>query len=39
MGHLVLEGVWEEILAQQEHLRGKHVRVKVLEPADLQDAQ
>ncbi len=31
MGHLVLEGTWEEILAQQERLRGKRVRVTVLE--------
>jgi hypothetical protein len=39
MGHLVLEGIWEEILTQQEHLRGKRVRVTVLEPADSKDAE
>ncbi|MDW8289617.1 MAG: hypothetical protein RMM06_02745 [Armatimonadota bacterium] len=31
MERLVLEGTWEEILAQQEKLRGKRVRVTVLE--------
>ncbi|MCS6830403.1 MAG: hypothetical protein RMM08_03845 [Armatimonadota bacterium] len=31
MAQLVIEGTWEEILAQQEQLRGKRVRVTVLE--------
>lgn len=31
MAQLVIEGVWEEVLAQQEKLRGKRVRVTVLE--------
>ncbi|GBC96450.1 hypothetical protein HRbin16_02254 [bacterium HR16] len=31
MTQLVIEGTWEEILAQQDKLRGKRVRVTVLE--------
>lgn len=33
MAQLVIEGTWEEILAQQEKLQGKRVRVTVLEEA------
>ena len=29
----VLEGLWEEIVAQSDALKGKRVRVEVLEPA------
>lgn len=31
MTQQVIEGTWEEILAQQDKLRGKRVRVTVLE--------
>lgn len=33
----VLEGLWEEIVAQSDALKGKRVRVEVLEPAPTEE--